>query len=528
MTKIKKEKTGMGMRGKMMLTMSVMSFLVLLVVWWATTTLLQPAYNDHIYKTLDTRLSGFCRLFNTAYEEDHPISGRSLFGLQLDGEFWGEVNDALANGTIKVADTCVDISDTTLRSVNYVENVQPCLLHENSSGRFGGFTSSERDTAAIVALRQEVFEKGEVYRIVESPSGVRQMAVGRLAAGGQYAIIVSMGLARIDEAGAVMGRVLPTLTLLLFALSVVGSWLLSSWLSRPLVRLSAAARKVAAGDYDIHLEERGDDEMALLARDFNHMASEVQHASFMQRQLLANVSHDLRTPLTLIKGYAETVRDITGDDKARRDVQLNIIIDETDRLSGLVNSVMEYTKVSTGTEKPEKVRFDMGDLCEEVAERYQELCGKKGWTFETQLASAQVYADPEMMERVLHNLLGNATHHLGPDGWFALRLLPLPEGGCRVEVEDHGPGISQEDLPKIFERYYRSRSDAGRTGAGLGLSITKAIFQSHAFRFGVNSTPGSGSTFWFIMTDLPAAPAKPEPPKKRLFKKPAPKKPEEK
>lgn len=94
-----------------------------------------------------------------------------------------------------------------------------------------------------------------------------------------------------------------------------------------------------------------------------------------------------------------------------------------------------------------------------------------------------------MMQRALHNLLGNAMHHIGPDGVFVLRAFACPEG-VRVEVEDHGPGISAEDLPYIFDRYYRSRSDAGKTGTGLGLSITKAIFQQHGFRFGVQSAPG--------------------------------------
>jgi signal transduction histidine kinase len=111
-----------------------------------------------------------------------------------------------------------------------------------------------------------------------------------------------------------------------------------------------------------------------------------------------------------------------------------------------------------------------------------------------------------MMQRALHNLLGNAMHHIGEDGIFVLRALRCPEG-VRVEVEDHGPGISAEDLPYIFDRYYRSRSDAGKQGTGLGLSITKAIFQQHGFRFGVHSTVGKGTVFWFIMTDTEDAAA---------------------
>ena len=105
-----------------------------------------------------------------------------------------------------------------------------------------------------------------------------------------------------------------------------------------------------------------------------------------------------------------------------------------------------------------------------------------------------------MIERVMHNLLGNAFHHIGADGVVVLRAIPQ-EKGCRIEIEDHGPGIPPEDLPYIFDRYYRARQDSGRTGTGLGLSITKAILQQHGFAFGVDSAVGRGSTFWFEMKD---------------------------
>ncbi len=168
----------------------------------------------------------------------------------------------------------------------------------------------------------------------------------------------------------------------------------------------------------------------------------------MQRDLLANVSHDLRTPLTLIKGYAETVRDLTGDDKAHRDEQMNIIVDETDRLTALVSSVMELSKVTSGTDRCERVNFDMGQLCDEVSERYDAICAQNGWQLKLELPDEElpVYADPDMMQRALHNLLGNAMHHIGPDGIFILRASRCTEG-VRVEVEDHGPASPPPTCP---------------------------------------------------------------------------------
>ena len=254
-------------------------------------------------------------------------------------------------------------------------------------------------------------------------------------------------------------------------------------------------------NYAVHVDSVRNDELGDLAQEFNHMAKEVQHASQMQRDLLANVSHDLRTPLTLIKGYAETVRDLTGDDKKHRDEQMNIIVDETDRLTALVSSVMELSKVTSGALKCEKVHFDMGQLCDEVSERYDAVCAQNGWQLKLEIPDEElpVCADPDMMQRALHNLLGNAMHHIGEDGIFVLRALRCPEAsGWRWKTTaPASPPRTCLYLRPLLPLPLRRR----QAGTGLGLSITKAIFQQHGFRFGVHSTVGKGTVFWFIMTD---------------------------
>ena len=176
---------------------------------------------------------------------------------------------------------------------------------------------------------------------------------------------------------------LAPVALLLFALNLLAALLFSRWFTQPVRRLSDGARQMAAGNYDVQVQVDRQDELGLLAQEFNRMAREVQRSARLEKEILANVSHDLRTPLTLIKGYAETVRDLTGEDETRRTEQCNIIVDETDRLSALVNSVMELSKVQSGTEKPNLVDFDMSELCFEVAGRYDACAtataGRCGW-----------------------------------------------------------------------------------------------------------------------------------------------------
>ena len=484
--------SGMGVRRQLIVFLGLVTLLTLTLVWALITYWLEPMYHRNIRASLETKAERVVAMIDAS---DTPISQRTLTGLFLNDSFWTDFLDSVSDGRLDLENCCLDISDSTLRSVRNLESLYPCVLHESVLA-FGGEGKMNVDTAEIVRLRGMVFLQGSVEETVSS-GGNLQMVVVRLTADDEYAVIVSTSLAQIDTAAAVLRGVLPPIALLLFGLNMIAALLFSRWFTQPMRQLSAGARQMAAGNYDVQVDVRRNDELGLLAQEFNHMATEVQRSAKLQKDLLANVSHDLRTPLTLIKGYAETVRDLTGADETRRTEQCNIIVDETDRLSALVNSVMELSKVQSGAEKPNLVDFDMSALCFEVAGRYDAVCDQNGWTMRLEADhECPVRADPAMLERVLHNLLGNATHHIGADGVLILRCIPQA-GGCRVEVEDHGPGISPEDLPYIFDRYYRSRKDAGKTGTGLGLSITKAILQQHGFAFGVQSEVGKGSVFWF-------------------------------
>lgn len=497
-----------SLRYRLMMFLCLASAFVLMLVWVFVTHFMQPLYNHYIYKHLLNQVNTVVSIIESSTE---PISTRSLpiLDAKVSSSFEASLLSAIQSRKLDASNTCFDLADSTLQHVTGFENLYPCLLHEASFTTSINGKTSVWNGSVVENLRATVLSQGFVKKelVVDKNASTRQMAVGRVAKNGDetYSVIFCTSLARIDEAGVVLGQLMPWIFLCLMAFSVVASWLFSRWFTKPLTKLSHATRQLAEGDYSVRVNVPETDEIGLLAADFNHMAGEVSRAAQLQRDLLANVSHDLRTPLTLIKGYAETVRDLTGDNPEKRTAQLDVIVDETDRLSGLVNSVMELSKMSSGTDKPEKVRFDLSQLCEEVAQRYEAVCAQNGYTLKLELPDPEtdctVSADPAMMERVLHNLLGNAMHHIGADNVFILRVNAPEKGTVRVEVADHGAGIAKEDLPYIFDRYYRSRSDAGKVGTGLGLSITKAILQSHGFRFGVNSTLGEGSCFWFEAKD---------------------------
>ncbi len=490
-----------------MLFLCFICLLMLGLFWLLSTQLLEPMYNGRISRQLSEQADELVALMDEAIANGETISRRDFGVLEVNEEFEEQMYDALSANT-QLSNFCVDVSDSTLRSVFSWENLYPCLLHNTTLTDRPEDEDFSWNRPTVLQMRRLCREESEIEQVLEATGGASQVVVGRTTADGAYTVLVVTSRVHVAEAGQVLGVILPAVAALIFAFAMAAAWLFSQWFTRPLRQLSGAAQQVARGDFNIEVDTRRSGELGDLAREFIHMAREVQNSAQMQRDLLANVSHDLRTPITLIKGYAETVRDITGDDKAKRDEQMNIIVDESDRLTALVSSVMELTKVSSGAEKCEPVCFDITQLCDEVSERYDAVCAQNGWQLQLEMPDEpiDVWADPAMIERALHNLLGNAMHHIGPDGVFILRAVRCEDGCCRVEVEDHGPGIAAEDLPYIFDRYYRSRSDSGKVGTGLGLSITRAIFQQHGFRFGVQSTVGKGTTFWFLMKPPPPQP----------------------
>ena len=338
----------LGVQGQLMLFLCGITVLTLGLVWGLITYGLQPMYNRNIQKRLERESSVIAGMIDSAGGQ---ISSRDYGSLTLQNEtFWSNLKTALKNGVINVDNCCIDISDNTCRSVQFLEGLYPCILH-NSMATFGdNMTVYTPDTRTAILARHALYNEGSLYKIIES-GGNRQMLVGCLTKDGSYGVIVSASLAQIETAAEVMRSVLIPVAIFLIALNLLVAALFSRWFTRPMRQLSEGAREIADGNYDVQVPVVRNDELGLLGREFNHMAQEVKRSAQLEKDILANVSHDLRTPLTLIKGYAETVRDITGDDKAKRTEQCSIIVDETDRLSALVNSVMELSKVSSGAEK---------------------------------------------------------------------------------------------------------------------------------------------------------------------------------
>jgi signal transduction histidine kinase len=216
----------------------------------------------------------------------------------------------------------------------------------------------------------------------------------------------------------------------------------------------------------------------------------------MQKELLANVSHDLRTPLTMIRGYGEVMRDLPGENTPEN---VQLIIDEAERLSELVDDMLDLSRLQAGTRELKIELFDLTEVVRALMTRYDKLIEHEGYdmTFHAD-EHVLVQADRTMILQAVYNLINNAVNYAGADR--RVEVTQRREGErVRISVRDFGKGIEEEHLPLIWDRYYKvDRVHTRATvGTGLGLSITKDILERHGADYGVRSTPGEGSEFWF-------------------------------
>lgn len=264
----------------------------------------------------------------------------------------------------------------------------------------------------------------------------------------------------------------------------------------PIVRMNQSARQLAKGNYDVRFEGEGYRETRELAETLNYASKELSQNDRLQKELIANVSHDLRTPLTMIKGYSEIMRDIPGENTPEN---MQTIIDETERLSELVNALLDISRLQADAAELSMAPFDLTEQVQTTVERYDKLRAQDGYTvlFEYD-RHVFVNADKAMILRVLYNLINNGINYAGEDKTVIVRQ-ECREGIVRVSVIDHGVGIAKDQIPLIWDRYYKVDRVHKRAvvGTGLGLSIVKTVLERHGAAYGVDSQVGQGSTFWF-------------------------------
>ena len=356
------------------------------------------------------------------------------------------------------------------------------------------FGASEDEAKNNNMMREPTFDR----------ESVQTLAYAKVteSANGEVLIIVISEITPVSSVVDTLRYQLIIVTAVILAMSIAVAILVGRLISKPISDTNEKAKALAKQNYDVTFEGGRYREITELNATLSYAAQELKKVDNLQKELISNISHDLRTPLTMISGYSEVMRDLPGEMTPEN---IQIIIDETSRLNSLVTDLLDISRLQSGTADIKKAPFSLTDCIKSIFARYAKLIESDGLNiiFEHD-GEVFIMGDELRMTQVLYNLINNAINYIGEDKTVIVRQTVSDEK-VRIDVIDRGEGIPKEKLDYIWDRYYRVDKEHRRAkvGTGLGLSIVKNILLAHDADFGVVSKPGEGSDFYFILPIIP-------------------------
>ncbi len=422
----------------------------------------------------------------------------------------------ILNNEAQKGGMCVEIFDSEGNEIIYAEPVPMGIIRNISiDDRKRLFKEAKENGTKIYYENMSTFNRNKHYNNFDNDkkSFAFNDNYGKiLRHNGPSDIIVLSTIAKMNDSEVVIvlssalmplfatSQILNVETLYMCGVLLVVSILLSILIFRkisiPIMDINKKAMLLANGKYDIKFNSGGYKEIKELSDTLSFAAAELNKTDELRRDLMANISHDLRTPLTMIRGYAELMRDIPGENSTDN---LQIIIDETNRLSNLVTDILDISQLQSGVIELNKTNFSITESIESVLLRYRHLKELEGYNIIfIKYDDVYINADAIKISQVLYNLINNAINYTGGDKTVVIRQI-LKNDTVRIEIEDTGDGIDDNDIKFIWDRYYKVDKTHKRavSGTGLGLSIVKNILELHGFNYGVISRKGKGSIFYF-------------------------------
>ena len=445
-------------------------------------------------------LNDFYRYFKTK----QMISAADTILRNLDN---AEVN-LLADQLSTQNDVCILVLDENQHVILTSEDTQFCLIHRMNVRDLAWWCSRvpEDGSTLIEQFDMQPFENerynprrfvGNAPPILQS--NYQSMLYAKriqLPNGGSGYMLLNAMITPLDATVSTLRSQLSLITCIVILGALLVAAVVSRKLSLPIIETNVAAKELSFGRFQ-QTKHGGDyQEIAELNATLARAAEDLRQVEKLQHELIANISHDLRTPLTMIGGYAEVMRDIPGESTPEN---MQVILDETTRLTTLVNEIMDFSRMQSGALPMCPAPFELTATVQEIVERVSTLVEPKGYAIHfAPAANYTVHADERRIGQVIYNLIGNALTYTGDDKAITITQMQL-EDRVRISVQDSGSGIPKEELPMIWHRYYRTKETHKRAviGSGLGLSIVRSILEQHDVPFGVESQADVGSTFWF-------------------------------
>lgn len=315
----------------------------------------------------------------------------------------------------------------------------------------------------------------------------------------QYAFI-NASIEPVDSIEQIIRKELLIITIIIVILSLILAEIISNIISNPIKKISKEAKKIATGNFNINFNNDSNiEEINELTSSLNYAKEELNKTEELRQDLMANISHDLKTPLTMIKAYAEMSIDLHNNNEEKRKQDVEIIKEEVERLTNLVNDILDLSKMQSKVDELNIEEFDLVELVENILKRYEVLKEKENYNFifKHNKKETKVKADKKKIEIVIYNLINNAINYTGNDNKVTINIEDKEE--IKLEIKDTGKGIKEEDIPYIWDKYYKNKKKHKRNliGTGLGLSIVKNALELHKFKYRVETKINKGTTFYF-------------------------------
>lgn len=394
---------------------------------------------------------------------------------------------------------------TIIDNITYDKNI--CIEitdQENYSTHTSSITSRECmiDYKNSYTYKQDFIfsNKNKQLYELENPRFKNNILIYAIKLDSNKYAFINTSIDPMDSSTKILKNQLIYVTILVLILSFVIAYFISKHISEPIIKINQSAKILASGNYNVQFKTNEDiEEINELAKTLNYAKEEMARIDELRKDLMANVSHDLKTPLTMIKAYAEMARDLNTNHKEKRENNLNTIIEETDRLTILVNDILTLSKMQSEIEELKIEEFDLVELIDMIIKRYDIFKELEGYTFKFihQKKKILIKADKRKIEQVIYNLINNAINYTGEDNLIKIRIKEKED--ILVEIIDTGKGIEEKEIPYIWDKYYKNKKKHKRNliGTGLGLSIVKKILEEHQYSYGVKSVINKGSTFYF-------------------------------
>lgn len=407
----------------------------------------------------------------------------------------------------KVAELITNDQLQTVKLEDYADEYNLCIEHYKTTEKISYNLRNQgcildSKTYEINKYKKELLDNKDLdYLELVTPDTKIRSIIYEVVLEDGTVIFLNSTLEDVSVASAQLRNQLVYIIIILIILSIIVSIFISRRINKPILEIIDSAKELGKGNFNVEFKQSEIAELNELSEVLTVAASEMNKTDELRRDLLANVSHDLKTPLTMIKAYAEKVKDLSYKDKEKMDADLNVIIRETDRLNSLVNDLLEMSKLDA--KKEEQLNIEEYDLIEslnDILTRYDIVIEKNGYKFEIDIPDqAIVHADRAKMEQVIYNLINNAIEHTGDDLVVKIRI-ENQKDGVVLFVTDTGKGIPKEEIPLVWNRYYTKEKRHKRNviGSGIGLSIVKKILDKHNFIYGIESRVNRYTTFYVI------------------------------